>query len=118
MKRYSKYRNIKTTVNGITFDSRFESEYYVVLRNLERQGDIKNLRTQVPFVIFDSFKDGNGKWRAAIKYVADFVYETLDGETVVADTKSSATVTDIFRIKYKLFLYRYPKIRFEIVTKS
>ena len=45
----SKYRNVKTTVSGHTFDSRHEAERYIVLRSMEKSGLISNLRLQVPY---------------------------------------------------------------------
>ena len=47
----SKYRNIKTTVDGITFDSKKEAARYGTLKLRERAKDISELRCQVRYNI-------------------------------------------------------------------
>jgi len=42
-KRFSKYRNKKTEVDGIVFDSQKEASRYLDLKMLEVLGEIKNL---------------------------------------------------------------------------
>lgn len=106
-----KYYAKKTTIHGIRFDSKKEAERYLVLKDLEKQGEIKNLRLQVPFVLIPSQKDENGKTiERPCKYIADFVYTDKDGHEVVEDVKSRATRTPEYRIKRKLMLEKY-KIR-------
>ena len=106
-----KYYAKKTMIHGIRFDSKKEAERYLVLKDLEKQGEIKNLRLQVPFVLIPSQKDENGKTiERPCKYIADFVYTDKDGHKVVEDVKSRATSTPEYRIKRKLMLERY-KIR-------
>ena len=95
----SKYKNKKTEIDGITFDSRLEAERYTQLKIFERAGLIQNLRLQVPFVLIDKSRFGTN-----IKYVADFVYEE-DGQTVVEDVKG--VKTDVYRLKKRLLAERY-----------
>ena len=45
----SKYRNIKTEVDGIVFDSKAEARRYAELRLLEKANEISDLRLQYPF---------------------------------------------------------------------
>lgn len=100
----SKYRNRKVTVDGITFDSVKESRRYTELKLLQRGGYIKNLQLQVPYVIIPSQRDKDGKVvDRAIKYYADFVYDTPEGEQVVEDAKGVRT--DVYRLKKKLLRY-------------
>ena len=83
----------------------------MVLKDLEKQGEIKNLRLQVPFVLIPSQKDENRKTiERPCKYIADIVYTDKDGREVVEDVKSRATRTPEYRIKRKLMLEKY-KIR-------
>ena len=91
-----KYKNVKTTIDGITFDSKKESARYAELKLLARSGLIQNLRLQVPFELIPK-QDGE----RAVKYIADFVY-TENGETVVEDVKGVRT--DVYRLKKKLML--------------
>lgn len=100
----NKYGNRKTTVNGITFDSKHEATRYVELRYMERAGMISDLQTQVPYELIPSQKRGGKVVERPVKYVADFVYKR-DGETVVEDAKGLRTKEYI--IKRKLLLWEY-----------
>ena len=110
----SKYRNKKIVVDNIKFDSNLEATRYKELKLLQRAKQISNLRLQVPFVLQESFKK-NGKTYQAIKYIADFVYEE-NGQTIVEDTKGMKTET--FKIKQKLFEYKYPDLNLKIITRE
>lgn len=103
----SKYNSRKTTVDGITFDSKKEARRYLVLKKMEQDGEIKNLRLQVQFELLPSFViviDGKKKKRRPITYIADFVYYR-DDEKVIEDVKGLRT--PVYKIKKKLFEYRY-----------
>ena len=110
----NKYRNRKTVVDNIKFYSVLEANRYRELMLLQREKEISNLRLQVPFVLQESLKK-NGKTYQAIKYIADFVYEE-NGQTIVEDTKGICT--DVFRIKQKLFEYKYPDLNLKIITRE
>jgi len=106
-KKPSKHWNIKT--NG--FASKLESNRYQQLVILERAWVIKDLKTQVPFILLDSFEIDWVKIQG-IKYMADFTYEVInlpwfDKGLWCEDTKGNAT--DVYKIKKKLFLARYGK---------
>lgn len=111
----SKYRNRKSVMDGIVFDSVREKRRYAELSLLEKAGEIKNLRMQVVYELLPAQREpdtigkrgGVKKGKVienAVKYVADFVYEQ-DGETVVEDSKGFHTKDYI--IKRKLMLWRY-----------
>ena len=91
-----KYKNVKTTIDGITFDSKKEATHYAELKLLARSGLIQNLRLQVPFELIPKQQG-----ERAVKYIADFVYDE-NGETVVEDVKGVRT--DVYRLKKKLML--------------
>ena len=102
----SKYHSKKTTIYGITFDSKKEADRYCELRLLEMAGKIKDLNRQVQFVLQPSFKK-NGKTIRAITYVADFEYYDLEkGKYIVEDVKGYKTKE--YLLKKKMFEYRYP----------
>ena len=88
----SKYRNIRTVVNGISFASKREAARYRELVLLERAGVIKDLSLQVRMPL-----QVNG--HVVSHYVADFQY-TEDGQLIVEDAKGF--ITDTFRLKSKL----------------
>jgi hypothetical protein len=111
-----KYSNQKTTIDGITFDSKKEADRYCELLFLQRAGLISNLELQKKFELIPAqyeyferygkqgqrLKDGKKCLENSITYVADFVY-TENGKTVVEDTKGMKTKEYI--IKRKLMLY-------------
>jgi len=110
----NKYRNKKVIVDNIKFDSILEANRYQELKLLQRTKQISNLRLQVPFLLQESFKK-NGTTHRKIEYIADFVYEE-NGQTVVEDTKGMKT--EIFKIKQKLFEYKYPNLNIKIITRE
>ena len=92
----SKYRNVQTVVDGITFDSKAEARRYGELRMLEQAGAILHLELQPRFPLMV-----NGV--KVSTYVADFAYSTLMQELVVEDVKSAPTRANrAYRLKRKL----------------
>lgn len=99
----SKYHAKKTVVDGITFDSKREADRYLVLKSMEEDETIEDLRRQVRYELVPAF-DVDGRHYRPVYYVADFVY-VEDGKTVVEDVKGMRT--DVYRLKSKLFARRY-----------
>lgn len=99
----SKYHARKTTVDGIVFDSRKEADRYIVLKGMEDDGLIEDLRRQVRYELVPAF-DVDGRHYRPVYYVADFVY-AKDGKEVVEDVKGMRT--DVYKLKSKLFARRY-----------
>lgn len=102
----SKYYNITTEVDGIKFDSRKEANRYKELKIMERGGLISHLRLQPRFDLQASFTDRNGIKHRAIEYVADFEYICKVQGHIVEDVKGFKT--ELYRLKKKLFLFKYP----------
>ena len=110
----TKYGNIPTEVNGILFDSKKEANYYVQMLMLQRCGVVKMIELQPVFELQPTFKK-NGVTYRSIKYVADFRITYADGHKELVDTKSEATKTKDFKIKQKLFEYKYPDLTLILV---
>lgn len=108
----NKYRNVKTVVDGITFDSKREAEYYCGLKLLKAAGEIKDFGLQPRYELLPTFTK-NGTTYRAITYVADFVIENNDGTTEVVDIKGMETKD--FKIKKKLFEYKYQDLELKII---
>lgn len=108
---YKKYRNKKTTIDGITFSSKGEANRYCELKLLERAGLISDLQLQPKFELQPKFKK-DGKTIRAINYIADFQY-VENGQIVVEDFKG--VITKEFSIKKKMFEYRYRDLELRIV---
>lgn len=90
--RRTKYSNKKTVVDEILFDSKGESDRYIMLKGQLQTGIISDLKLQVPYEL----KVNNV---LICKYVADFVY-LKEGIVVVEDFKG--ILTAIFQMKRKL----------------
>lgn len=108
---YNKYHAKKTWMKGKVYDSKKEANRSFQLELLAKMGKIQNLQKQVPFVLQDGFINNQGKKIREIKYIADFVYME-DGKMVVEDSKG--VKTEVFKIKEKLFQYKYPEIIFRV----
>ena len=99
----SKYNNIETVIDGITFQSKKEANRYRELKLLLRAGAITDLRLQVPFELQPAFTLNKKKIRA-IHYIADFMYQE-NGAYIVEDAKGFKTKE--YMIKRKLYAYKY-----------
>ena len=118
----SKYKAVKTTIDGITFDSKKEAKRYTELKLLEKTGMITHLELQPEYQITI-----NGA--KICKYKADFRYFTVRAENnersynskgewqtptmtgdkegqIVEDVKGFKT--PIYRLKKKLVEASYP----------
>lgn len=108
-------RSKKTVIDGITFDSKTEAEYYEYLKSLERDKKIYRLRCH-PVYMLQGATERYGKKYRAIKYIADFEYWSEEKKTTVVDVKGFAT--EDAKLKRKLFAYKYSEIRLEWIAKS
>ena len=137
----TKYGAKKTTVNGITFDSKLEAERYQQLMLLEKAGEISQLHLQVEFQILKGWTDPGialvpeydserdiiytiyqkpmkaGERIRSRFYVADFVYyDTKSRMWIVEDTKGMETPE--FRRKWDMVKSQYPQYDFRKVTRD
>lgn len=103
MKKPAKYRNRKTVVGNICFDSAKEAKRYQELRLLEKVGEIFGLELQPEFTL--CAPDNHWNISAGLnghpvvgKYRGDFFYKTRSGEQIVEDVKG-----------FKTPLYRWKK---------
>ena len=97
----SKFRNVKTEVDGNIFASKAEATRYVYLKALLRVGGIDALELQPRFNLVV-----NGQKVCA--YIADFRYRRVStGDVIVEDVKSKPTRTPEYRIKKKLLKALY-----------
>ncbi|CAB4122278.1 Protein of unknown function DUF1064 [uncultured Caudovirales phage] len=92
----SKFKAVKTEIDGEKFDSKAEAKRWTTLRILQRIGEIADLETQPRF---DMVING----QKVCTYVADFRYRVIaTGAVVIEDVKSLPTKTPIYRLKKKL----------------
>jgi len=97
----SKYRNVRTEVDGIKFASRAEAKRYQELKILERAGEITRLDLQPRF---DCWVNGN----KVCTYVSDFRYFTDVGQ-IIEDVKGMKT--PVYKLKKKLVEACYPGVK-------
>lgn len=107
----NKYKNKKVQIDMYVFDSIAESRRYKELALLEKAGEIENLQLQPKFLLQESFKK-NGKTYRKIEYIADFMYEEK-GKVIIEDVKGMETKE--FKIKRKLFEYKYPDLELKLI---
>ncbi len=103
----SKYNSRKTVVDGISFDSRAEADYYCQLKILLRAGKIDGFCRQARFVITEG---NNGE--KGTEYVTDFVVFYPNGTYRIVDVKG--VKTEVFKLKIKCLREKYPKIKIEL----
>ena len=100
----NKYRNRKTTVDGIQYDSAREARRGAELRLMERAGIISDLCAQVKYTLIPAQKRDGRVVEREVSYIADFVY-TENGETVVEDVKGMRTKEYIIKRKLMLMVH-------------
>ena len=98
----NKYHNKKCFYRDMTFDSKKERDYYVILEMMLKNNQITDLKTQVKFELQPSFKFKEKTIRA-INYIADFTY-VKDGKLIIVDTKGYRT--EVYKLKKKMMQYR------------
>src|SRR5690625_4452815 len=101
----SKYKNITVVMDGYTFASKLEANYYAQLKLRQRSNDILFFRVHPRYLLQPSFEKDGKKYRK-IEYVGDFEIHHTDGYIEVVDTKG--TITAVFRMKEKMFHKKFP----------
>lgn len=88
-----KYRNVKSVIDGITFDSKKEAAYYAKLKLLKLAGEVTEYELQPKYYLVV-----NGvKWGF---YKADFKVTWKSGLTRIVDVKGMKT--SVYQLKKKL----------------
>lgn len=106
----------KTLVNGITFDSKTEADYYQVLLDKQLDGEISNLSVQPSFELFPSFKLRNRTIRS-MGYTPDFIY-TIGSEAHIVEVKGYSRPEYLMRRKIFLWIYGEDYIFHEVKRKG
>lgn len=103
----SKYGARKTNVDGISFDSQAEANYYCKLKILLQKGEIDGFCRQARFLVTDG-KDG----KKGTEYVTDFIIFCRDGTYRIVDVKG--VQTPVFKLKIKCMKEKYPNLKVEL----
>ena len=109
----SKYNSKSTEHEGIKFDSEMERDYYLfLLRTIPKE----RIVIKPKYTLIDAFVNYEGKKVRATTYEADYVILNEFGQSIeVIDVKGFETAD--FKIKKKLFEYRYNK-KLTLITKN
>ena len=107
MIKYNKYKNVKTELDGIKFDSKAEAKRYIQLRSMLEDGHITDLQFQIRYELTPKLKRADGTTERASHYVADFQY-MHHGTMIIEDVKGgTATMTPVYVLKRKLMLEKH-----------
>jgi hypothetical protein len=111
--RREKFGNIKTQYGGQVYDSRLEARYASHLSFQQAAGEITDWCRGTPWLLLDAPRRSD-----RITYIPDFEVwkkgrERLQQPSFVVDTKG--VLTDVFRLKAKLWKARYPDIPLIVV---
>ena len=98
----NKYWAKKVELDWFKFDSQFESKIYIILRDDPR---VKILDIHPRYLLQEKYQTKDWRKIRAIEYVSDFLID-VEWDIYVLDAKGRET-TD-FKIKRKIFEYRYP----------
>ena len=101
-KKQNKYHNVKVQIDGHTFDSKAEAARYQELKLMQRAGAIREFSLQPNFAL-----------EAGIHYRADFLVTGKDGTVWAEDVKGFETKE--FKLKKKLFEWKYPQIELRLI---
>jgi len=117
-KKRTKYGNRKFEADGFKWDSQREYERWRVLCHMAANGEIKDLKRQIEFVLIPSLYEDviiqlKTKTKAKritvqrpISYVADFSYIDAEGNYIVEDVKiSPKCLPKEYVLKKKLLRY-------------
>lgn len=94
-----KYRNVRASLDGHTFDSEKERARFAELRLMERAGEISDLKLQPVFELIPPVKENGKVVQRAITYKGDFSY-MREGQLVVEDAKGVRT--EVYKLKKKM----------------
>lgn len=97
---------LKVMIDEHNFDSMEEAKFYLYALEKKREGIVKEITLQPKFVLQPSFKNKIGHTHRSITYKADFELTLEDDSVMTIDVKGMET--DQFKLKYKMFEYKYP----------
>lgn len=107
----SKYKNNKPEYYDpdlkqlIKFDSNKERDYYLILKDRAKRGEIRYLNRQYEIEIQPAFTDPQGNKIRAITYKADFYfYDKILKSWRIIDVKGFKT--EVYKLKKKLLAYK------------
>lgn len=98
-------RALQLGISGDWFGSLKEGRRWIELSQFQKVGAIRGLERQPNFDLFVTSPNGQ-----SVKigfFHADFRYVTEDGQTIIEDTKSTATATEAYRLRKRMVEAQY-----------
>lgn len=112
----NKYGAEPCQIDGMRFDSKAEGQRYLILKDMQRRGDISGLECHVSFELIPA-QVISGKKERPVRYVCDFRYTRKDGLVVVEDVKSAPTKTREFILKRKMMWFFHKIAVIEVMAE-
>lgn len=110
----TKYKSKKIEVDGITFSSKKEADYYCELKLRKQTKGIKDFSLQPKFLLQEGYRDmQTGKKIRPIYYKSDFEIVHNDGSKEIVETKGFKT--QVYKLKIKMFKLRYPDLKLTVL---
>lgn len=106
LRKRSKYGNQPVIKDGLRFDSQKEYLRWLVLKDMEKHGEIAHLARQITFSMIV-----NGK--LICKLVVDFYYHDIKRNKEIAED-AKGWQTPVSKIKMKLAAALYPTIEWKL----
>ena len=106
----------KIVVYDIKFDSKFEAETYLALREMEKLGEVKDIMLQIPITIIPSFTFGTSGVRKSeiiVDFKFDYYVEGHGWVEIYLETKGFQT--EVSKIKIKLLKFLKKDLRKEML---
>jgi len=112
-------KGIKTVVDGISFDSKSEAQFYILLKKAKKDGRIIDFEIEKEYVLLEEYMDLRGKVIPSMKHYPDYLLILNDGSKIVVDTKGASNIThetDAI-IKRKIWMQQNPNIEYYYISK-
>ena len=109
----NKYGAKATTIDGHTFPSKREAEYYLLYKSMKQRGEIIDFKLQPRFTLIPPYTNWAGKKIRPCHYTADFLLYYPGGRQVVVEVKGYRTRD--YMLRRKLFEYKFRAYEFEEV---
>ena len=106
-----KYNNKVTRYGNQTYQSKLEADYAQQLDIMMKAGEIQDWNGQVRYRL-----EVEGKKICDI--IPDFWVKTKHGAEEIHETKSWATQTPVWRVKWKLMQALYPEYKYVVVQRK
>ena len=110
------YYSKRCKYDGIDFDSEMERDYYILLKDLKRQGIIKDFEMQIEITLFEESIDFNGKKMKPILHKPDFKVFLNNDTWILIDTKGQQE--ELATLKRKIFMIQNPGVRYYFVSRT